>query len=378
MKEPDLALRAHSLPNLPSTPPAEQPERISLDQGIAYPALAVAILSKFLPTLEHAITLNLGPKDERIYALDNQIKDQLAVSASQNDVLEILKQEVEKKEKELEQIRECHKELRTEFGKLKKEDNLKEAEICKCNETIQRLAREKLELHDSAGQPFAKTIEILESDLRLVRTRRDCLQSEVELLRKGKAERDIVIEKEKKLWVGEMEGLVKERNEAKEEKERLLSKVQGFNVVKQELEELVAKRERTIDDKLLGIDRLESDIRRIKDERENYRTRAHRMEDVNDDLEGELNGLKRKLDNINVALLAPVDVEAPPTKRPRTPQSEKRDGIPACPRAMADGSLDLQRGAPMCSPTDGRHARFPGNEVRKRESSQQRPYPRRR
>ncbi|KAN0121814.1 hypothetical protein V8E51_000140 [Hyaloscypha variabilis] len=353
MKEPDLTLRAQSLPNLPSTPPAEKVELTPLDEE----AEEVAIC--------HAMLATLRTKNAKIRDLNQQLQHQLALSASQDDALQKSKQELDIAEKSLEQVRDGAKETRTEFTKLKKGHSQKQAEICKLNETIQRLEREKLELKESAGQQSAMANNILEEQLSVVKRRRDCLETEVELLRKVKADTDIAktrLEKEKKLLVSEMESLTKERDEVKEEKQALLSKVQGFDVAKQDLVDLVAKRERTTDEKLQDIENLESDIRRIREERDKYRDRVHRREEDNDELEGELNGLKRKLDNINAAILAPVNVEVPPAKRPRTPQSTKRDIVAACPRAMAVGSPDSHRSVLMSSPTDGRQPRVPGNE----------------
>jgi len=323
----------------------------------------------------------LRTKNAKIRDLNQQLQHQLTLSASQDDALQKSKQELDIAEKSLEQVRDGAKETRTEFTKLKKDHSQKQAEICKLKETIQRLEREKLELKESAGQQSAMANNILEEQLSVVKRRRDCLETEVELLRKVKADTDIAktrLEKEKKLMVSEMESLTKERDEVKDEKQALLSKVQGFDVAKQDLVDLVAKRERTIDEKLQDIENLESDIRRIREERDKYRDRVHRREEDNDELEGELNGLKRKLDNINAAILAPVNVEVLPAKRPRTPQSTKSDIVAACPRAMVVGSPDSHRSVPMSSPTDGRQPRVPGNEVRQCESSQQLSYSKKR
>jgi hypothetical protein len=89
MKEPDLTLRAHSLANLPSTPPAEKAELTSLDEE----AEEVAIC--------HAMLATLRTKNAKIRDLNQQLQHQLALSASQDDALQKSKQELDVAEKSL-------------------------------------------------------------------------------------------------------------------------------------------------------------------------------------------------------------------------------------------------------------------------------------
>jgi len=371
MKEPDLTLRTHSLPIHLSTPPAEDAEFITPDEEAEECALF------------QNIRATVRSKNAQIRALDYQLQHRLTQAAAQADAFLGVKSDLDQKGKDLEKVRECNKELRFEFNKLQKEHNGKETEISELNETVQKLEMEQAEANESvsAGKGFEKTIEILNGELRVWKTRAGSLTTEVELLRKGKAERDVAIDglkKEKKLWDGEKENLLKERDTIKEEKHTLSGKVREFDAVKQKWEDLVTIWERTMEDQLQEIERLDSNLQRAKDDREHYKSRPHRMEDDKDILEGELNGLKRKLEDINSVIHAPANGREPAAKRPRTPQSAKRDSIPTCPRALASESPDSQRSATMRSPTESRHTLSPANEVCMREPSQQRPYSRRR
>ena len=228
----------------------------------------------------------------------------------------------------------------------------------------------------STEKRHEKTVEILENSLRVMTTRKESLDGEAVSLRKAKATRDITIgafEKKEKLWNSEKNVLIKERDEVKEEKQTMEVQVQRLEAEKQDLDDFLKEREGIMEHQLREIEKHDSVLQHIKEERDGYRVRAHRAEDDKRDL---VNGLKRKWEDMGALLHASTDTESPPAKRPRTPQSAKRDAIPSGPRAMVNGSSDSQRSASMCSPTDTRHGR--SKEVCKRKSSQQRRYSERR
>jgi chromosome segregation ATPase len=200
------------------------------------------------------------------------------------------------------------------------------------------------------------------------------LTLETRLLRKEKVTSDKELEglkQEKKAYKLEKENLVKERDEAKEAEGLLISKIQVLEATKHTLDGKVVEQKCTIEGKQREA---ESIARRLKNEREDFRDKSDKIRKAKATLEEENNNLKRKINNIKVECSSGDAGDEPPAKRPRTPQSAKRDSIPQGPRAMAGGSPDTPISMSISSPNDGRHRRFSGKEVRRVDVSPQNLY----
>jgi chromosome segregation ATPase len=324
--------------------------------------------------------------------LSSQLHSQQCISTKQEEQLEHLRgivegkdRELHEKERDLKQSQEVNREHRVEFGKLRADFWAKERGFEGLKGTVETLEREKVELNVSAGEPFAKRIVELEAAnkeakgrIEVLERKEECLAKEVKEVREGLTKRDRVIEtlkKEKKADTAEKEKLVEERDEAQEEEVALLRKIQGLEIAKQKLDELVAQQQGTMADRQREIDQLECDVRRVKAERDNYIDKAHGFEKEKEEMECKVNKLEGKISQmVHIGTSDGVDEEGPSAKRPRTPQSAKRDSIPSCPRAMAAGSPDTPKSMSICSPTDGRNSRLPGNEVRRVGSVHRRVY----
>jgi chromosome segregation ATPase len=380
---PPFPPRSISLPPFPpifSTPPSQTPELRTLDENHEYSSLVNQYLS---PIVE---------RDTQIRALSGQLRSQQSISTKQEEKLERLKgmlegkdRELDEKERDLKQSQEVNREHRVEFGKLRADFWVKERGFEGLKGTVERLEREKVELNVSAGEPFAKRIVELEAEnkeakgrIEVLERKEECLEKEVKEVREGLTKRDRDIEtlkKEKKEYTTEKGKLVEERDEAQEEEVALLRKIQGLEIAKQKLDELVAQQQGTMADRQREIDRLECDVLRVKVERDNYIDKAHGFEKEKEDMECKVNKLEGKISQmVHIGTSDGVDEEGPSAKRPRTPQSAKRDSIPSGPRAMAAGSPDTPKSMSICSPTDGRNSRLPGNEVRRVGSVHRRVY----
>jgi chromosome segregation ATPase len=323
--------------------------------------------------------------------LSGQLRSQQSISRKQEEELERLKvilegkgRELDEKERDLKQSQEVNREHRVEFGKLRADFWVKERGFEGLKGTVERLEREKVELNVSAGEPFAKRIVELEAAnkeakgrVEVLERKEECLRKEVKEVREGLTKRDRDIEtlkKEKKADTAEKEKLVEERDEAQEEEVALLRKIQGLDIAKQKLDELVAQQQGTMADRQREIDRLECDVRRITAERDNHIDKAHGSEKEKEEMECKVNKLEGKISQmVHIGTSDGVD-EGQSAKRPRTPQSAKRDSVPSCPRAMAAGSPDTPKSLSISSPTDGRNSRLPGHEVRRVGSVHRRVY----
>jgi chromosome segregation ATPase len=377
---PPFPPRSISLPPLFSAPPTQTPDLRTLDKNHEYSTLINQYLS---PIVE---------RDAQIHALSSQLHSQQSISTKQQAELEHLKgmlegkeRELDEKERDLKQSQEVNREHRVEFGKLRADFRLKERGFEGLKGTVERLEREKVELNVSAGEPFAKRIVELEAESKEAKGRKEvlerkeeCLKKEIKEVREGLTRRDRDIEtlkKEKKADIAEKEKLVEERDEAHEEEVALLRKIQGLEIAKQKLDELVAQQQGTMADRKREIDRLECDVRQVKDERDNYIDKAHGFEKEKEELECKVNKLVGKISQmVHIGTSDGMDEEGPSAKRPRTPQSAKMDSIPTGPRAMAAGSPDTPKSMFISSPTDGRNSRLPGNEVRRVGSVHRRVY----
>ncbi|KAH8773098.1 hypothetical protein F5882DRAFT_505763 [Hyaloscypha sp. PMI_1271] len=370
--------------SLPPTSPTQIPEPRTFGENHEYSSLINQYLS---PIVE---------RDAQIRALSSQLHSQQCISTKQEEQLEHLRgvvqgkdRELQEKERDLKQSQEVNREHRVEFGKLRADFWAKERGVEGLKGTVERLEREKVELNVSAGEPFAKRIVELEAAnkeakgrIEVLERKEECLAKEVKEVREGltRRDRDIeILKKEKKADTAEKEKLVEERDEAHEEEVALLRKIQGLEIAKQKLDELVAQQQGTMADRQRQIDRLECDVRRVKAERDNYIDKANGFEKEKEEMECKVNKLEGKISQmVHIGTSDGVDEEGPSAKRPRTPQSAKRDSIPSCPRAMAAGSPDTPKSMSICSPTDGRNSRLPGNEVvptQQRFTSNQHSYP---
>ena len=320
-------------------------------------------LKKLNQTHEYQSIINpfldvLKKKDQKARDLDLQLQDQVLVSAG-------LDNEVNGLKLELDTVRECAKEQRAEFSRLKGNYIKSEKEL---QERIDDLVAEKLELvHNyqelegemeqvkkTSEDRRAAVTELKETISGLLKRRDNLLKELAEWkdIKEQWKNHDL----EFKTLTQEINALKTEKAAAVEVEGSLLQTIQRVQGERLEWEEK-SKQDKLIMAGMQGeIDSLDSYIRRIKIEREEFRDKAESMETERDILEKEQKSLKRTLrDFIKKELDSDSEDDAPNAKRSKTPTSGKVDGSPVRMRsAHGSTSSDTTRILPLSPPDEDR------------------------